>query len=71
METGVSNFFFKECKASMVDGIKRVLIESRTGIQFMPKRNFDILYQDNGLYQYGKIGSMKHLISCCPYRASL
>jgi hypothetical protein len=48
----------------------RVLVKSITGIQFTPKK-FDIILQGNGLCQYGKIGSMKYLIICCSYRASL
>jgi hypothetical protein len=40
-----------------------ILIKSRAGIQFKPKRKLDILHQRNGLCQYGEIGSMKHIIS--------
>jgi hypothetical protein len=68
---GVSNFFFKECKAPLADGVTRFLIKSRAGIQFTPKRKHDILHTGNGLYNCGKIGSMKHLISCFLYRANL
>jgi hypothetical protein len=49
----------------------RILVKSRAGIQFTPKRKFDVIHQGNGLCQCGKIGSMKHLINSCPYRASL
>jgi hypothetical protein len=71
METGVSNFFFKECKAPLADGVTRFLIKSRADIQFTPKLKNDILHTDNGLCNCGKIGFMKHLISCCSHRASL
>jgi hypothetical protein len=71
MKTRVSIFFFKECKAPLADGLMRFLVKSRAGIQFTPRRKFDILYQGSGFCQCEKIGSMKHLISCCPYRASL
>jgi hypothetical protein len=71
MKTGVSNFFFKECKSSMADGRMKFLVKSRAGIQFTMKKKFCILHQGNGLCQHGKIGSMRCLINCCPYRASL
>jgi hypothetical protein len=51
MEIGGLNFFFKECKAPMADGLMRVLIKSRAGIQSTPKRKFAILHQVNGLGQ--------------------
>jgi hypothetical protein len=54
----------------MADRLARFYIKSRAGIQFTPKGKYDILYSGNGLCSCGKIGSMKHLISCCPYRAS-
>jgi hypothetical protein len=38
METGVSNFFFKECKAPMANGLMRFLVTSRAGIQFTSKK---------------------------------
>jgi hypothetical protein len=38
METGISNFYFKEYKAPMGDGIARFFIKSRAGIQFTPKK---------------------------------
>jgi hypothetical protein len=38
METGISDFYFKECKAPMADGTARFLIKSRAGIQFAPKK---------------------------------
>jgi hypothetical protein len=71
METGISNFYFKEYKASMVDGVARFYVKSRAGIQFTPKRKFDSLHTGNGLYSCGKVESMKHIISCCSHRASL
>jgi hypothetical protein len=71
METGISNFYFKECKAPMADGIARFYIKSRAGIQFTPKRKHDIFHTGSGLCNCGKIGSMKHILSCCPHRASL
>jgi hypothetical protein len=49
METGISNFYFKECKAPMADGIARFFIKPRAGIQFTPKRNLDILHIRKGL----------------------
>jgi hypothetical protein len=71
METGISNFYFKECKVPMADEIARFFIKSRAGIQFTPKRKLDILHTENGLCSCGKIGSMKHIISCCSHSASL
>jgi hypothetical protein len=71
METEISNFFFKECIVPKADGLMRFLVKSRAGIQFTPKRKFDILHQGNGFCQCGKIGSIKHLINYLPYRASL
>jgi hypothetical protein len=38
-ETGTSNFFFKECKELMEDGLMRFLVRSSAGIQFIPKEN--------------------------------
>jgi hypothetical protein len=37
METDVSNFFFKECKASMADGITRVLLSQGLVFNLLPK----------------------------------
>jgi hypothetical protein len=71
METGISNFFFKKCKVLMTDGVDRFYVESRAGIQFTPKRKLDILHIDNGLCSCHKVGSMKHIISCCSHRSSL
>jgi hypothetical protein len=34
METGISNYYLKECKASLADGVTRFIIKSRAGIQF-------------------------------------
>jgi hypothetical protein len=59
METGVPNFFFKDCKAPFADGVRRFLIKSRAGIQFTPKRKHDILHTGNGLCNCVKIGPMK------------
>jgi hypothetical protein len=70
MKTGISNFYFKNCQAPMADGIARFFIKSRAGIQFTLKRKLDILHTGNGLCSCGKIGSMKHIISCCSHRAS-
>jgi hypothetical protein len=55
----------------MADGVARFFIKSRAGIQFTPKRKHNILYTGSGLYSCGKIGSMKHIISCCLHPASL
>jgi hypothetical protein len=49
LETGVSNFFFRDCKAPLSVGLARFLIKSRAGIQFTPKRKQDILDFGNGL----------------------
>jgi SNF2 family DNA or RNA helicase len=66
LETGVSNFYFRDCKAPLSDELARFLIKSRAGIQFTPKRKQDILGFGNGLCACGKAGTLKHLISCCP-----
>jgi hypothetical protein len=50
METGISNFYFKECKAPISHGVARFYIKSRADIQFIPKWKYDILYAENGLY---------------------
>jgi hypothetical protein len=71
METTISNFFFKERKALMTDRFMMIVVKSRTRIQFTPKSKFDSQIQSNGLCQYRKIRSKKHLISCYPYWASL
>jgi hypothetical protein len=71
MEAGITNFYFKECKAPMADGIARFFIKSRAGIQFTPKRKHDIFNTGSGLCSCGKIGSIKHILSCCSHRASL
>jgi hypothetical protein len=71
MEAGMSNFYFKECKAPLADGIARFFIKSRAGIQFTPKRKHDIFNTGSGLCSCGKIGSMKHILSYCPHGASL
>jgi hypothetical protein len=55
----------------LADGVTRFLIKSRAGIQFTPKRKLDILHIGNGLCGCGKVGSLKHMISCCPHRADL
>jgi hypothetical protein len=71
LESCVSNFYFKECKASMTDGLARFVIKARARIQFTPKRKLDILGSGNGLCSCGKFGTMKHMISCCMHRSSL
>jgi hypothetical protein len=71
LEMGISNFYFRECKAPKADGLARFYIKSRAEIQFTPKRKKDILNMGDGLCNFGRTGSMKHLISCCPLRASL
>jgi hypothetical protein len=43
LETGASNFYFRDCKAPLSDRLARFLIKSRAGIQFTPKRKQDIL----------------------------
>jgi hypothetical protein len=53
------------------DDVTRFLIKSRAGVQFIPKRKLDIFHIGNGLCGYRKVGSLKHMISCCPYRAGL
>jgi hypothetical protein len=50
LETEVSNFYFRDCKAPLADGLARFMIKSRTGIQFTPKRKQNILGHGNGLY---------------------
>jgi hypothetical protein len=54
METGIINFFFKECKALLADGVNRFLIKSRAGIQFTLKRKLDSIHTGNGLYGWGE-----------------
>jgi hypothetical protein len=49
IEAGMSNFYFKECKAPMADGIARFYIKSRAGSQFTPKRKHDIFHTGSGL----------------------
>jgi hypothetical protein len=71
LDTGVSNFYFRDCKAPLADGLARFMIKSRAGIQFTPKRKHDILNQGNGLCACGKTGTLKPMISCCSLRASL
>jgi hypothetical protein len=53
------------------DGLARFYVKFRAGIQFIPKRKKNILNIGDGLCNYGKTGTMKHIISCCPYRAEL
>jgi hypothetical protein len=48
-EAGVSNFYFRECKAPLADGLARFMVKSRVGIQFTPKRKLDILNQDDDM----------------------
>jgi hypothetical protein len=55
VETEVSNFFYKECIAPMTDGLMKFLVKSRVGIQFTPKRKFDILHQGNDYVSMGKL----------------
>jgi hypothetical protein len=71
LETGVSNFYFRDCKAHLADGLARFMVKSRAGIQFTPKRKQDILGHGDGLCTCDKVGTLKHIISCCPLRASL
>jgi hypothetical protein len=71
MEAEVSNFYFRECKAPLADSLARFMIKSRAGIQFTPKRKHDILNQGNGICECVRVGSLKHIISCCPIRAAL
>jgi hypothetical protein len=47
------------------------MVKSRAGIQFTPKRKQDIFGHGNGLSTCGKVGTLKHMISCCPLRAAL
>jgi hypothetical protein len=49
METEISKFYFKECKAPLTDGLARFYIKARAGIQFTPKRKKDILGIGNEL----------------------
>jgi hypothetical protein len=71
LDTGVSNFYFRDCKAPLSDGLARFMIKSRAGVQFTPKRKSDILRQGDGLCACGKSGTLKHILSCCPFRAPL
>jgi hypothetical protein len=71
LESGVSNFYFRECKAPITDGLARFVVKARSGIQFIPKRKLDILHSGDGLCSCGKLGPKKHMISCCMHRASL
>jgi hypothetical protein len=64
-------FYFQEPKAPMADGVIRFFIKSKAGIQFTLKRKHDNLHTGCGLCSCGKIGSMKHIISCCPHHPSL
>jgi hypothetical protein len=49
----------------------RLLITPRAGIQFTQKRKLNFLHTGNDLCGCGKVGSLKHMISCCPQRAGL
>jgi hypothetical protein len=69
METEIYNFYFKECKPPIEDGVARFFIKSIADIQFTSKRKHDILLAGTSLCSCGKIGSIKHIISCCPHRA--
>jgi hypothetical protein len=71
LETGISNYYFKECKAPLAEGAARLIIKSRTGIQFTPKRKHNYLHTGTGLCRCGKIGSVKHIIRYYPHRTSL
>jgi hypothetical protein len=71
LESNISNFYFRECKAPLADGMARFYLKARTGIYFTPKRKLDILNSGDGLCKCGKVGSLKHLLSCCPLGASL
>jgi hypothetical protein len=71
LESGASNFYFRECKVPMTEGLARFLVKSRAGIQFTPKRKLDILRNGSGLCNCGKFDTMRHMISCCMHRASL
>jgi hypothetical protein len=71
LETGISNFYFRDCKAPLADGVVRFFVKSRAGIQFTPKRKHDILHQGDGLCKCGKVGTLKHMISCCLLRTVL
>jgi hypothetical protein len=71
LESGVSNFYFREYKAPMTDGLARFIVKARAGIQFTPKKKLDILHSGNGLCSWRKFGTMKHMISCCMHKASL
>jgi hypothetical protein len=71
LDAGISNFYFRDCKAPLSDGLARFMIKSRAGIQFTPKRKADILHQGDGLCTCGRTGSLKHMLSCCPFRAAL
>jgi hypothetical protein len=46
LETGISNFYFRECKAPMTDGLARFYGKSRAGIQFTPKRKKEYVDED-------------------------
>jgi hypothetical protein len=71
LDAGISNFSFRDCKAPLADGLARFMIKSRAGIQFTPKRKADILHQGDGLCACGRTGTLKHMLSCCPFRGSL
>jgi hypothetical protein len=71
LDAGISNFYFRDCKAPLADGLARFMIKSRAGIQFTPKRKQHILGQGNGLCACGKFRNLKHILSCCSMRAPL
>jgi hypothetical protein len=50
LEIGVSNFFFRECKTPMADGLIIFLNKLRADIQFTSNSKKDILNQVNRLY---------------------